>query len=371
MRVAFLHLGRAQGGVGRYGRILADAASRSPTLGVIQVVAGEREATLGELRRAARAASAADVVQVQWKSADWGGGIRSLGRLGFFMAACRRPVVATLHDVYPRLGLRRRWLDPGALALRLLGRTGARLVVHSEEERRRLLDLVPPDRVAVVPHFAEERPPLPDAGGARRSLGVADRRVVTLLGHMTRRKGHRLVLEALATLPADVVALFAGAPLEGRDAREQELRGAAAELGVEDRVRFLGHVPEEALAEVLAATDVSVSPFRDMSASGAVSTWISAERPIVASDLPAFREYETLVPGSIRIFAPLTADALASAVDAALEDAAAHGRDQPDPRVAELHRLLATPRIVERYESLYRDAVRPAPGQGSGPPATT
>ena len=230
--------------------------------------------------------------------------------------------------------------------------TAARLVVHSEEERRRLDGLVPSAKIDVVPHFVEQRPSLPERHAAREALGLADRRVITLLGYMTKRRGHRLVLDALAGLPDDVTCLFVGSVIEGRDHIATGLREHAEGIGVSDRVRFMGYVPDADLEIVLAATDVALCPFREMSASGALATWISAGRPIVASDLPAIRELDALVPGAVVRFAPYEPEPLRAAIVQALGEA----DGSADPRVQRLAAELATPRIEARYAEVYRAA---------------
>lgn len=358
LRVAFVHLGKEGGGVPRYGRILADAAADNPSVEAVSVDAGGRLSDLGDLRRAARQANGADLIQLQWKPADWGGGWRALARLAWFLLLARRPVVVTLHDLYTPRRRRDRWIRADAWALRLLGLRARKLVVHAEEERRRLGSMVAAANVAVVPHFVEERPPLPDAAEARTELGLEGRRVVTLLGFITERKGHRLLLEALPELAADVSVVIAGAPITGRDFRRKELVTLAAELGLTERVVFTGYVGDEMLARVLAATEVAACPFKDVSASGSLSTWISAGTRIVASDLPAIREYDTLARGAIHRFAPRTATALAAALTTALTDAAEH--PGPDPQVLKLAAALALPRIVDRYLAVWREA---APGR--------
>jgi glycosyltransferase involved in cell wall biosynthesis len=215
--------------------------------------------------------------------------------------------------------------------------------------------------VEVVPHFVEVRAAYPDRTAARDRLGLTDRRVVKLLGTITKRRGHRLVLDALLDLPADVTALFVGSVIEGRDHVARDLQAHAAAIGVADRVRFLGYVPEADLERVLVATDVALCPFRFMSASGALATWISSGRPIVASDLPPIRELDALAPGALRRFAPYESPALAAAIRAAL----ASTGDAPDERIRALAAELATPRIVERYAALYRLAA----ASGAGPDA--
>jgi glycosyltransferase involved in cell wall biosynthesis len=332
--------------------MLAQEAARRPDLEVIESDAGDRDPALHALRDAGRRLRPADVVHVQWRSADWGLRTGGLARLAVLRGAIGRPLVVTLHDVFPRRGLRARWLEPGALGLRALGRMAARLVVHSQEERGRLAGLVPARLVEVVPHFVEERPSLPEREAARAGLGVADRRVITLLGAITKRRGHRLVIEALPSLPDDVVALFVGTNIEGRDHVTEATREHAAAVGVRARVRFTGYVPDEELERILVATDVGLCPFRDMSASGALASWISVARPIVTSDLPAIRELDALVPGALRRFSPYEPGALATAISRALVEL-----DGPeDPGVRDLAERLSTPRIVERYVDIYRSA---------------
>lgn len=357
LRVGFLHLGREHSGLRRYGAILAAEAARRPDLDVIESDAGDRDASWSELREAATRLQGADVAHIQWKLADWGPRSGGLPRLQVVRRALRVPLLVTMHDVFPPAGRVASRISPAALGLRRLGSTATRLVVHSEDELARLAGFVPAGRVVVVPHFVEERPDLPDREAARRALDLDDRRVITLLGYLTRRRGHGLVIDALADLPPDVTALFVGSVIEGRDHVAQGLRGHAAALGVADRVRFMGYLPEAELEQVLVATDVALCPFRFMSASGALATWISAGRPIVASDLAPIRELDALAPGALRRFTPYEPAALAAAIGAALAEATSG----PDPRVEALAGQLATPRIVERYAEIYRAAASEAP----------
>jgi glycosyltransferase involved in cell wall biosynthesis len=210
-----------------------------------------------------------------------------------------------------------------------------------------------PDRtITVIPHFVEPRGVLTDAAEAKRELGLEGRRVVTLLGFITERKGHRLLLEALPLLPPDVSVLIAGSPITGREHRRRELEELASAMAIEDRVIFTGYVGDGMLDRVLAATDVAACPFRDVSASGSMSTWISAGTRIAASDLPAIAEYDRIAPGAIRRFSPRTREALAAAIGAALDDAAAN--PGPDPAVRRLAEQLALARMVERYADAWR-----------------
>ncbi len=313
LRVGYLHVGRPRSGLRRYGAILAAEAATRADVEVVESDVGGREAGLSDLRAAAGRLRSADVVHVQWKTADWDPRFGGIPRLEVVLRSLRRPLVVTMHDVFVSQGRWARRLSPTALGIRRLAHAATSLVVHSEDERSRLVGLVPAAKVEVVPHFVEIRPSLPDRAAARRELGLGDQRVVTLLGTITKRRGHRLVIDAMTGLPSDVTALFVGSNIEGRDHVRLELEQHAADVGVADRVRFLGYLPEGELEQVLVATDVALCPFRVMSASGALATWISAGRPIVTSDLAPFRELDALAPGALQPFAPYEPEPLADA----------------------------------------------------------
>lgn len=352
LRVGFLHLGRERSGLRRYGSILAAETSTRPGLEVTESDAGERGASYSELRRAARRLRHCDVVHLQWKLADWGPRTGGIPRMEVVLQSLRRPLVVTMHDVFARQGPWERLLSPSAVGLRRLGHAAASLVVHSEEERSRLSGLVREVKVEVVPHFVEVRGDLPDRAESKAALGLTGKRVITLLGYMTRRRGHRLVIDAMPELPEEVTALFVGSVIEGRDHVGHALEEHAADIGVAGRVRFMGYLPEDELEAVLAATDVALCPFERMSASGALATWFSAGRPVVASDLAPFRELRAMQPDALHIFRPYEAGALASCINSTLDVAT----DARDPGVESLARRLATPRIVDRYIGLYRAA---------------
>lgn len=88
---------------------------------------------------------------------------------------------------------------------------------------------------------------------ARAALALAPGRfTLASVGHLIERKGHELVIQALAELP-DVDLLIAGTGPE-----EGALRRLAAQLGVDARVRFQGALPQPRLREVYVACDALV-----------------------------------------------------------------------------------------------------------------
>jgi hypothetical protein len=94
---------------------------------------------------------------------------------------------------------------------------------------------------------------------------------------------------------------------------------------------------------------VPVAPFRFFSASGSLSTWISAGRRVLCHDLPQIRHYLEIAPGSLDVFAPYEPEASASAIRQRLEAEPADGA-----AVKALRRRLLLPAVFEQHLELYR-----------------
>lgn len=356
LRLGILHLGRPESGVRRYARIITDELARRPDVRLTQTDAGLLEERRGGLGAHGRLFADRDVdaLWMQWNKRGWGKGPRAAYRFLDLRRAWRGPLVVTLHDIFDRDTLKERWLDADTWSLRLVARSADRLIVHSEVEIERLAGIAPASKIRVVPHFVEERRLPLSAEAARAHLGVADKRVVTLLGFIYGRKGHADLVEALPHLPADVQLVFAGGSVAGREGLLRRVRRRLAELHAEDRVTITGYLSEEDMEAWMAATHLAALPFRDLSASGSLSSWIAAGKPVLTSDLPGFREYDRLVPGSIRFIDSLEPEALAACIVRTLDG----GLADPDPGVTDLREHLTVPVTTDRYLDAVREAVR-------------
>ncbi len=356
LRLGVLHLGRPESGVRRYARIISEELANQPGVRLTQTDAGLLEDRRGALGAHGRLFAERDVdaLWMQWNRRGWGKGPRAAYRLLDLRRAYRGPLIVTLHDVFDRVGLRERWLEVDTWTLRLVARLADRLVVHSEVEVERLAGIAPASKIAVVPHFVERRDLALSPEAARARLGVADRRVVTLLGFIYGRKGHAELVEAVPHLPADVRIVFAGGPVAGREIRVQRLHDRLTKLGVEDRVTITGYLSEEDLEAWIAATHLAILPFRDLSASGSLSSWIAAGKSLLTSDLPGFHEYDGLEPGSIRFIDSLEPADLAAQLARLLDG----GLPDPDPRVSALRDHLTVTRTARRYLEVMRQAIR-------------
>ena len=140
-----------------------------------------------------------------------------------------------------------------------------RVVAATEHERQLLRQLyrVPGERVAVIPLGVDlDRFQPGGRAEARAALGLStDERLVLAVGRIEPLKGLDILIRALAEMTErqHVKLLIAG----GDDRADREiarLKAVAAEVGVADRVRFVGAVPHERLPLYYRAADAVAMP---------------------------------------------------------------------------------------------------------------
>lgn len=147
---------------------------------------------------------------------------------------------------------------------------------------------VDPDRVTVVPsgvnvaHFARA-----DRSAARAELGIdSDRAVVSIVGSLHARKGHALLLQAVAILRQEGLDVLCVAAGEGPEHEALERQTGA--LGLVGHVRLLGHI--EDVLPVVAAADVVAQPSLAEGLGVAAVEAMASGRPVVASGVGGLME---------------------------------------------------------------------------------
>ncbi|HMT22209.1 MAG TPA: glycosyltransferase, partial [Promineifilum sp.] len=115
-----------------------------------------------------------------------------------------------------------------------------------------------PRRLVVIRNAAdgERFRPGPSPVALRQKWNLGDARVLLTVGQVSERKAQDVVIRALPRILAarpDTVYVMAGLPR-----RQPEFEALAAELGVADRVRFVGLVSDEELPAAYQLADVFV-----------------------------------------------------------------------------------------------------------------
>lgn len=186
-----------------------------------------------------------------------------------------------------------------------------------------------------------------DRAAARKSIAAVagDGPLLVTPGALIPRKSQRLVIEALAHLPRARLAL-AGA---GGD--EAMLRSRARELGLADRVHFLGQVGHDTLPRLMCAADALVLP---SSSEGLANVWVEAlacGTPIVIPDIGGAREI--VRDDTAGRITARDAPAIATAVTALL--AAPPRQEQVAAHVADFSWEANAEQLVAFWNAIIRD----------------
>jgi glycosyltransferase involved in cell wall biosynthesis len=170
---------------------------------------------------------------------------------------------------------------------------------------------VPPARIAVVePGTDTVAPRAPQRSeGALQLLCVAT---------LTARKGHAVLLEALAGLKQLQWSLHLVGSATRDPATAQQLRNASTALGLAQRVHWHGEVDETSLSAHYAAADLFVLPSYHEGYGMAVAEALAHGLPVVATDAGALPQ--TLPHAAGRLVPPGDAAALRAALLALLAD---------------------------------------------------
>lgn len=217
----------------------------------------------------------------------------------------RRPLVITARgsdlSLLAEYAVPRRWI-------RWACGVADHLVTVCEELRGRLIRLgVAPDRVTTLRNGVDLEAFHPGDRDALRSAMGLSGTVLLSVGHLIPRKGHDLVIRALAALPGATL-LIAG---EGPE--DRRLAALARELGVAERVRFAGLVPHEALWEYYAVADCLVLASSREGWANVLLEAMACGTPVVATEVGGSGEV-VRAPEAGRLVKRRTPEAVGAAV---------------------------------------------------------
>ncbi|MEG9433408.1 glycosyltransferase family 4 protein [Terriglobus sp. ADX1] len=249
------------------------------------------------------------------------------------------PVVHTVHNLLPH--------DSGntlRATYQTLYATVDRLICHSPDVAEQLTKQfsVNARNISVIPHgplFEAQMETENERGFARTRLNIQhDRPVVLWQGVMAPYKGLDLLLQAWErcmlrwqhTAPKPLLLIAGTGP-----ATEVALVNAAAKQ-LSDSIRSeIRYITTAELPLFFQASDVLVYPYRAITTSGALLTGLSYRKPIIASDLPPFRQFLRHKENAL-LLPPGDADALTEALYTLLSALSGDETTQP------LYRTLAT-----------------------------
>ena len=191
--------------------------------------------------------------------------------------ALGKPVVITARgtdvNLIPAYALPRRMILWAA-------KRAAHLIAVSHALKEALVALrIPAEKITVLRNgvdLAMFRPL--DRVSIRTKLGL-DGPVLLSVGHLIERKGHDVVIRALVSLPQHKLLICGIGP------ELAALEGLAREIGVDNRVRFLGQIAHDRLAEIYGAADALVLASSREGWPNVLLEAMACGTPIIASNI--------------------------------------------------------------------------------------
>ncbi len=261
------------------------------------------------------------------------------------IARRRRPLVLTLHTSHFLMRAEKRAWRP--ILARIISAADY-LLATSEEIRNVALDLYPHPRSEVMTNAVDTDRFAPRAPNGRPASGAARRIVVPR--RLFPKNGVEYFVRAMPLIAQE---LDVEACIVGDGPERERLCALAIELGVADRIQFLGARANAEMPELLRAADLAVIPSLMEATSIAALEAMSCALPVAASAVGGLPEIIDDQVGAL--FEPADPRALADAVLRLL-----HRSDLP--RMGSLGRERVVSqwslrRMVERHIEIYTELV--------------
>ncbi|PZO19640.1 MAG: hypothetical protein DCF25_08140 [Leptolyngbya foveolarum] len=151
-----------------------------------------------------------------------------------------------------------------------------------------------------------------DICSIKKEIGLPRESIVlSIFGFVSKYKGYEVAIKALSNLPSDfVLAIIGGPHPEAKEKALDDVFRTIEILSLEEpeiakRVFITGYVETEELNKFHRATDICLAPYlpSSISASGALTWALTSGKPVVASNIPAFRELNQKA-NCLRLFQP-------------------------------------------------------------------
>ena len=262
-----------------------------------------------------------------------------------------QPLISTIHTSHFLRLATRPWLRPGLK--KLVEMTDYNLSASKEiadvaEGLGRRISVEPLANGVDTDFFRPSPPTLPESTGALRL--VAPRRLFPKNGVEYLVRAVPLLLDSLSV----ELVIVGDGPERGR------LETLAGELGVSERIRFLGARPHPEMPGILSSADLAVFPsLMEATSVGALEA-MACQLPVAASDVGGLPEIVDDEVGTL--FPPRDPEGLAAAVvdlveAGVLEQKGALARQRVVQR-------WSNDRLVERHLEIYRDLLGKARATG-------
>ena len=161
----------------------------------------------------------------------------------------------------PKMGLRKRiWVEIAALIGYLGVKKARKIFTLSNQVKWMVKKMYGKEAIVLKGAFSTDKLSYQPKINIKDKLGLSNKRMILNINNLNPEKRVDLLLRAFKLLAEeleDVVLIIGGTGLE-----EEKLKKLTHELGITDKVKFMGYIPEEELWDYYAGCDVFVHPFQ-------------------------------------------------------------------------------------------------------------
>jgi glycosyltransferase involved in cell wall biosynthesis len=219
-------------------------------------------------------------------------------------------------------------------------------------ERARALDLGRSGLSVVYPAVAEAFTIQDEAARerCRRGLNIRERFVVLNVKRLHPLAGQRFLIEAFAELWR--TKLDARLIICGDGALRAELQAQAVALGIGDRVTFTGLLPNDVVAQYMAAADIFALPSLLEALPTVAVEALATGTPVISADHPGGLELQTIFGEDVTVVPRENSRTLARA----LAEFLARPRRTAPGTARQLQRLFRPAAVLKAFDAVYAEA---------------
>lgn len=162
--------------------------------------------------------------------------------------------------------------------------TSDHLIVHTHESQIIVRSLY--HKGSSILPLGSPEPVFMDKNDCKSKLNLDGHRVLCIFGFIEPYKGYDTIIEILPNLPQNVILLIAGGSKKDTPLL-QKLKNYAEK---DPKIRITGYIPDGDLPTILNAVDIFLFPYQRITQSAPLALALAYEKPIITSDLAAFRE---------------------------------------------------------------------------------
>lgn len=176
------------------------------------------------------------------------------------------------------------------------------VLIHSSLQQK-MVQAAGCSNICVIPHYV----PAVSKQEQIRYISSGKPPDIVIFGFISVDKGHDILIEAFAKcssqLPPGTRLIMAGSARTKFDIGfEAGCRSRVRALGLDDRVYWIGFIPENEVSDIFQHALLVVAPFRRTTGSGSLAQALARGAPVLASDLPLNREIAERIPRSLAFF---------------------------------------------------------------------